>query len=85
MTNPFQCLSVILPVYNEQDTLATIVSQVLEQAWVVEVLAVDDCSNDRSLAILEQLAERDQRIRIFHQAKAPQFRPPFPIARRNMF
>jgi glycosyltransferase involved in cell wall biosynthesis len=66
MTNPFQCLSVILPVYNEQDTLAAIVSQVLEQAWVVEVLAVDDCSNDRSLAILEQLAARDQRIRIFH-------------------
>jgi len=64
---PRQCLSVLMPVYNEARTLRTIVDQVLAAPvdLDIELVAVDDCSRDESGAILEQLAASDPRIRVF--------------------
>ena len=56
-------LSVIIPVYNEEETLPHLYDAVMESlscltySW--EVVLVNDGSRDNSLAVLEELASRD--------------------------
>jgi glycosyltransferase involved in cell wall biosynthesis len=59
-------LSVLMPVYNEVRTLRTIVGRVLASPidLEIELICVDDCSIDNSLAILHELAVDDPRIRV---------------------
>ena len=47
-------LSVIIPIYNEKDTLETIVSHVEAAAFDKEIILVDDGSTDGTRGILEQ-------------------------------
>ena len=49
-------LSVIMPVYNEQDTVREIVSRVREIDQVYELVIVDDGSQDGTQAILQELS-----------------------------
>jgi glycosyltransferase involved in cell wall biosynthesis len=62
-------LSVLMPVYNESRTLRTIVRMVLASPvdTEIELICVDDCSNDDSLQILNELAAEDPRIRVIAQ------------------
>jgi SAM-dependent methyltransferase len=62
-------LSVLMPVYNEARTLRTIVSRVLDSPvdLEIELICVDDCSSDNSLAILHELAGADSRIKVIGQ------------------
>jgi len=53
-----RCLSVVVPVYNEERTLETIVDKVLELPQLLELVMVDDCSKDRTPEILGTLAAR---------------------------
>src|SRR5215467_6709739 len=65
-------LSVIIPCYNEERTLASCVSRVLEiqdETLSVEVIVVDDCSSDQSLAVAERLADKHCEIRVLRHAK----------------
>lgn len=59
-------LSVLMPVYNEARTLESIVSRVLASPieFDIEIIAVDDGSNDHSLEVLHKLAARDDRIKV---------------------
>lgn len=50
-----QVLSVVMPVYNEQDTLEAIIRRVREVPLKIELLCVDDGSTDRSREILVRL------------------------------
>ncbi len=56
-------LSLIIPVYNEQDTLPLLFDAVyktmntLNQSW--EMILVDDGSRDNSLSVLKEYAEKD--------------------------
>ena len=68
-TSSDRVLSVMMPIYNEERTLATILSHVLERPEVGEVLAVDDGSRDRSWEILTEIAARDPRVRTFRQTE----------------
>jgi len=60
-------LSVMMPIYNEEATLAIILGHVLDRAEVGEVIAVDDGSSDGSWEILSEAAESDRRVRPFRQ------------------
>jgi glycosyltransferase involved in cell wall biosynthesis len=60
-------LSVMMPIFNEERTLPTILGHVLDRPEVGEVVAVDDGSRDRSWDILNEAAARDRRIRPFRQ------------------
>ncbi len=62
-------LSVLMPVYNESRTLRTIVAKVLASPVdaEIELVCVDDCSTDDSLAILRELADEDPRIKVIAQ------------------
>lgn len=62
--NPF--LSVIIPVFNEEQTVEQIVRRVLSQPFDIEVIVVNDCSCDHTKEILTKLVEKDARIRVFN-------------------
>jgi glycosyltransferase involved in cell wall biosynthesis len=51
-----------MPVFNEEATVARVVRTVLAREEVGELICVDDCSRDRSLSVLEGLA--DPRLRV---------------------
>lgn len=59
-----RCVSVVIPLYNEAATIATVVSAVLAQECVAEVVIVDDCSTDGSHAAA--LAINDPRVVVLH-------------------
>ncbi len=48
-------LSVIVPVYNERNTVEQIVDRLRAVPLPMEIIAVDDCSSDGSAGILDQL------------------------------
>jgi glycosyltransferase involved in cell wall biosynthesis len=60
-------VSVVIPVYNEKNTLETVLDMVLAQPAVTEVVLVDDFSTDGTRAILERLAGRDKTRIIYHE------------------
>jgi glycosyltransferase involved in cell wall biosynthesis len=59
-----QCLSVIIPAYNEEATIAHVVRQVLQLEALLEIIVVDDYSSDRTAEIIRRLAAEDSRIRL---------------------
>jgi len=67
--NQQQCLSVVMPAYNEEPTLAEIVGQVLKIPYLLELIIVDDCSTDKTSQIARRLAEQDSRIIYARQEK----------------
>ena len=58
-------ISVIIPVFNKYKYIENSLRSVLEQPFRdLEVIAVNDGSTDESLAVLNQMAEADQRVRV---------------------
>jgi glycosyltransferase involved in cell wall biosynthesis len=65
-------LSVVVPCFNEERTLQTCVERVLglcADDLELEVVIVDDCSRDRSLAIAHELASKYPEIRVLHHER----------------
>ena len=57
-------ISIVMPVFNAAAWLKQTVASVQEQThedW--ELIAVDDCSSDGSFSMLQEMAEKDGRIR----------------------
>lgn len=60
-------ISVIVPIYNAEDTLNRCIDSILNQTfrdW--ELLLVDDGSTDRSSGICDRYATKDKRVKVFH-------------------
>jgi glycosyltransferase involved in cell wall biosynthesis len=64
---PAACLSVVVPCYNEEKTILTVLAQVLAQPSVGEVLVVDDGSRDRSAELVRTVS--DPRVRLLVQPR----------------
>ena len=61
MNSPYTRLSIIIPMYNEESTIAQVldeIAQVALEGITRQIIAVDDGSTDRSAAIVQQFAER---------------------------
>jgi glycosyltransferase involved in cell wall biosynthesis len=83
MTNvPPGCLSVVIPCFNEEATVATVVDAVLAQPCVGEVIVVDDGSTDKSREILGALDEPRVRVVLqpVNQGKGAALRTGFALA-----
>jgi glycosyltransferase involved in cell wall biosynthesis len=56
-------LSIIVPMYNAQDTISECIDSILDQKFKeYELILVDDGSTDDTLKICKTYAEKDQRI-----------------------
>jgi len=62
-------LSVVMPVYNERKTLRRIVEDVLAVRLEIELLCVDDCSDDGSREILAELERQYPQIKVLLQPR----------------
>jgi glycosyltransferase involved in cell wall biosynthesis len=65
----FMKLSVVMPVYNERATLQEVVARVLSVPLDIELICVDDGSQDGSREILAGLAERYPQMRVLLQPR----------------
>ena len=59
---------VVMPTYNEAETLGRLVPRVLEQDPRIDVLVIDDDSPDGTGAVADELAARDGRVQVSHRA-----------------
>jgi glycosyltransferase involved in cell wall biosynthesis len=61
-------LSVVFPVYNEEENIPILLDEIAKalagKPWAYEVLAVDDGSTDRSLAVLREQRAKHPQLRI---------------------
>jgi len=61
-------ISIVVPMYNEEPTLEILYEELNKVTWAMpeycfEYIFVNDGSKDKTLAILKDLAARDERIR----------------------
>src|SRR5437660_11565223 len=52
-------ISVVVPVYNEEQTVAQVLESLSRVALDLEVVVVDDASTDRTWEILQELRQRE--------------------------
>ncbi len=58
-------ISVIIPIYNAEKYIAKTLESVCKQTLQdIEIICIDDCSSDKSLNIIQNIANTDNRIKI---------------------
>lgn len=66
-------VSVIIPVYNVQDFLRECLNSVVHQSYSnLEILLINDGSNDASGEICDEYARSDARVRVIHKSNGGQ-------------
>lgn len=61
-------VSIILPVFNAEKRLPRLLDSLLQQSFgSIEVIAIDDGSDDKSVEILKRYAKKDQRLYVIRQ------------------
>ncbi len=61
-------VSIVLTVYNRENLLKRCINSVLKQSYKnLELIVIDDGSEDNSLEILLNYSKQDKRIKVFHQ------------------
>ena len=72
-------LSIIIPCYNEKDTIEIIVRKVIQSLnnykfLNYEIVIVDDCSDDGTIEVLKNLRQNDKIFTHFHEKTSPRKR-----------
>lgn len=63
-----ELISIIVPVYNAEKQLSTMIESVLSQSYMYwELILVNDGSTDSTNQILNEYIQKDKRIRSFNQ------------------
>jgi glycosyltransferase involved in cell wall biosynthesis len=62
-------VSVLIPVYNEEDTVAEIVERVRATPYRTEIICVNDCSTDGTADVLARLLADGKVTRVINQPK----------------
>ncbi|HUO85584.1 MAG TPA: glycosyltransferase family 2 protein [Thermoanaerobaculia bacterium] len=60
-------VSVIIPVYNRRELLAEAVASALGQNWPLEIIIIDDGSDEETARFIDELAAERPEIRVVHQ------------------
>lgn len=61
-------ITVVIPTYNEAENLPKLVSALFSLSLELHVLVVDDNSPDGTGPIADEIAKRDDRVRVLHRA-----------------
>ena len=81
-------LSVVMPAFNEEATIAEVIGQVLKLDGLLELIVVDDSSTDGTSAVVERLAEGNPLIRHHrlpsNQGKTAALRTGFSLSRGDI-
>jgi len=81
-------LSVVIPVYNERDTIAEIIARVDRVPIDKEIITVNDCSKDGTLDRLKELQQKYPNLKVLHhevnQGKGAALRTGFAAAKGDM-
>lgn len=64
-----RCLSVVVPVYNEERTLEKVIHALLRLEQLREIVIVDDCSQDGTPDIANRLAAQYSQIAVLQHSK----------------
>lgn len=65
---PHPKVTVVIPAYNEKDTVGQTLSRVLASSLVSEIIIVDDGSTDGTTSIIRQMAKSESRVHaLFHE------------------
>ena len=73
--NKPQLLSIIIPVYNEENTIEAILNRVIEvdlnYGYTKEIILVNDYSSDKSVDVIEKYISKNSAVsmKLFHQPK----------------
>lgn len=59
-------LSIVIPIYNEETTLATIIDKVLATPYEKEIILIDDFSTDGTREILKEYEDRKEFQVLYH-------------------
>jgi glycosyltransferase involved in cell wall biosynthesis len=63
-------VTVIVPAFNSEAWLPTAMRGLLAQSWRnLEIIIVDDCSTDATLAVARKIAKQDQRVTVLENLK----------------
>lgn len=62
-------VSVIVPAFNAEKTIERCLDSLLAQAADIEVIVIDDCSTDATLAMCERYARTAPNVRVIHNEK----------------
>lgn len=62
-------LSVVIPVFNEERTLAKVVQKLLELPNLLEIIIVDDCSTDGTANVAQNLTQESEVIKYIRQSR----------------
>ena len=66
----FGLISIIMAAYNAEKTIGQAISSVLNQTYPnFELLVVNDCSKDRTVELVKNIAVKDSRVRLISNAK----------------
>ena len=65
---PAPYLSVVVPAYNEEKTLATVIRKLIKLPELREVVIVDDCSKDQTPEIARALAAEYPQVKVVRHA-----------------
>lgn len=70
LTSENKLVSVIVPIYNTRAFLPQCIESIVNQSYQqLEVILVNDCSTDDSLAVCQRYAREDRRIKIIDKPK----------------
>lgn len=76
--------SIVIPVYNEVDTIDEILSRVMSSPLEKEIIIVDDASTDGTRERLEQIAQRGENVNVLYhtnnQGKGAALKTGFEVA-----
>jgi len=62
-------LSILVPCHNEQDNLIETIGQLMKQTYPnFDVIAINDCSTDKTGEMLDELTEKYPNLRVVHLA-----------------
>jgi glycosyltransferase involved in cell wall biosynthesis len=69
MNTSNQKLSVIVPAFNEEATIAAVIEKLLGVPSLLEIIVVDDASTDRTFSIVQALRATTPQLRLLRQSE----------------